>query len=334
LQTFKLTDQLSGRMMGVRADVTPQAARIDASRMPEDQPVRLCYIGRVLRTRPEGLGGSRSPLQVGVELFGHAGLESDIEVMSLMLGTLETAGIEDVHLDLGHVGIYRALVRAAALDEAGERILFDILQRKAAADLDAFIQARRPASPAAEMLRALIGLNGDAAIIDEARRALKNAQGEVKKALDALACTAEWLKVHRPSLPLHIDLAELRGYSYHTGMVYAAFVPGRGNELARGGRYDNVGAAFGRARPATGFSADLTQLAAFGETPTQANEELIYAPAQYDEALEGVVRKLRAQGRRVLKSLPGEDPGPGAMGCTHTLTRDGADWAIRPLNSE
>lgn len=335
LQTFKVTDQLSGRLMGVRADITPQAARIDASRMPDDVPARLCYIGHVLRTRPESLGGSRSPLQVGIELFGHSGPASDMEVLSLMLASLRAAAIRNLHLDLGHVGIYRGLVSSAGLDAEGERRLFDILQRKATADLEAFLEQQQPAVSVAAMLRSLIELNGEADVIESARDALKGAGADVEAALDELSHAVAWLREYHPGLPLHVDLAELRGYSYHTGLVYAAFVPGRGRELARGGRYDNVGAAFDRARPATGFSADLAQLAAFSEPPSvPETDAAVYAPAQGDAALEQEIADLRRAGRRVVRALPGLDPGPAALGCTHTLIHNESGWTARPLESD
>jgi ATP phosphoribosyltransferase regulatory subunit len=334
LQTFKLTDQLNGRLMGVRADITPQVARIDASRMPETAPARLCYIGQVLRTRPEGPGGSRSPLQLGAELFGHRGPESDIEMLSLMLACLNQTGVARAHLDLGHVGVYRSLVESIGLDGNDERRLFDILQRKAAADLEEFIQEARPATAAAAKLRALIDLNGDAQIIGQARRALADAGGGVTRALEELGRAVDWLQAYHPGLPLHVDLAELRGYSYHTGLVYAAFVPGRGRELARGGRYDNAGAAFGRARPGIGFTADLAQLADLcGGANGASDEGGIYAPVDPDAALVQRVDELRASGRRVVKALPGLDPGPAALGCTHELVHGESGWEVRLLDA-
>lgn len=333
LQTFKLTDQLSGRLMGIRADMTPQAARIDASRMPRNMPARLCYVGHVLRARPVGLGGSRSPLQVGAELFGHHGPESDREVLSLMLASLELAGIRNVHLDLGHVGIYRELAREAGLSGSAEEALFDILQRKSRPDLETFLACEAPAPDVADMLRELIELNGEAEVVDRAREALHGASAKVAAALDELSAAVTWLRKHQPDLQLHVDLAELRGYSYHTGLVYAAFVPGQGRELARGGRYDNVGAAFGGPRPATGFTADLALLTtswpASGDSDTAG--EPVHAPADEDPALERKIGALRAQGRRVIRAMPGMDASPGELGCTHVLVRAGSEWSVKAV---
>jgi len=260
LQTFKLTDQLNGRMMGLRADMTPQAARIDASRLNTKGPSRLCYIGTVLRTRPDGLGGSRCPQQVGVELFGDADIGADIEIIELMLKSLRVCGAKGVHLDLGHVGIYRALAAQAGLNGEHEQELFGILQRKSQPDLEAFLRLRKLDAEVARPLASLIDLNGDVTVLQQARRQLKNSGRQVADALTTLERLAERIGKLKPVVPLHIDLAELRGYRYKTGVVFAAFVAGEGREVARGGRYDAAGAVFGRARPATGFSTDLATL--------------------------------------------------------------------------
>ncbi len=260
LQTFKLTDQLGGRMMGVRADMTPQAARIDASLLKSKGPSRLCYIGTVLRTLPDGLGGSRCPQQVGVELFGEPGIQGDLEIVSMMLETLRACGIAKVHLDLGHVGIYRALAAQAGFSGEQEEELFGVLQRKSRPDLDAFLGKHKPAAKTAERLAALIDLNGDIGVLARARILLKGSGRQVMQALDTVEQVAQAIAKTAPKVPLHIDLAELRGYRYKTGIVFAAFVPGQGREVARGGRYDAAGQVFGRARPATGFSADLNML--------------------------------------------------------------------------
>jgi ATP phosphoribosyltransferase regulatory subunit len=266
LQTFKLTDQLGGRMMGVRADMTPQAARIDASRLKAKGAARLCYIGTVLRTLPDGLGGSRCPQQVGVELFGEPGIEADLEIVTLMLETLSSCRIRNVHLDLGHVGIYRAIAAQAGLSDEQEEELFDVLQRKSRPDLEVFLRTHKPLGKTANWLAALIDLNGEAGVIAQARVQLKGAGKPVMSALDTLEQMIMRIKRRAPKLPVHVDLAELRGYRYKTGMVFAAFVPGQGREVARGGRYDAAGKVFGRARPATGFSADMAMLLRLADT--------------------------------------------------------------------
>ncbi|HVT34697.1 MAG TPA: ATP phosphoribosyltransferase regulatory subunit [Nevskiaceae bacterium] len=267
-QTFKLTDPASGRLLGLRADMTPQAARIAARRYADVKVVKLCYLGTVLRAHPDSLGGARSPRQVGCEYFGEPGIAADLEILQLMLKTLALAGVRDAHLDLGHVGIYRAIAARLGLDADQEAALFDILQRKSQPDLRDFAAARELKPRVAQSLAELMDLNGDAAVLKRAREVLWQVGPEVKGALDDLERTVAELRKTLPKLPIHIDLAELRGYRYQTGMVFAAFVPGHGRELARGGRYDGVGREFGVARPATGFSADLNELLRLGSSST------------------------------------------------------------------
>ena len=261
-QTFKFADPLGGRMLGLRADMTPQAARIAARRYADREVIRLCYLGTVLRTCPDSPGGPRSPRQVGCELFGEPDLSADLEVLRLMLQTLELAGARELHLDLGHVDIYRAVIAGVALDAEDESVLFEILQRKSHPDLAEFGRARG-LDGAAGRLAALMDLNGDLSVLQRARQILPQESG-VEAALDCLEQTAGSLSREFASVPIHVDLAELRGLRYHTGLVFAAFVPGFGRELARGGRYDGVGREFGRALPATGFSADINELLQLG----------------------------------------------------------------------
>ena len=263
-QTFKLVDPASGRLLGLRADMTPQVSRIAAQRYPGEKVVRLCYLGTVLRTRPDSPGGSRSPRQVGCELFGEAGIEGDIEVLQLMLETLLRAGVRDAHLDLGHVGIYRAIAGALGLAPQDEAALFGILQRKSAPDLREFAHQQELGAAAARTLAELMDLNGGVAVLKKARKRLGARTAAIGGALDTLEQTVQRLHKLFPKLPMHVDLAELRGYRYQTGMVYAAFAPGSGRELARGGRYDG-GREFGKPRPATGFSADLNELLRLGQ---------------------------------------------------------------------
>lgn len=259
-QTFKLTDPASGRLLGLRADMTPQAARIAARHYAERDVVRLCYLGTVLRTQAETLGGSRSPRQVGCELFGVPGAEGDIEVLQLMLKTLKQVGVRKPHLDLGHVGIYRALVAKSGLNSQEESALFDILQRKSHPDLEDFARVQGLKARTVTAVAELMNLNGDVSVLARARNGLRNGGAAVSEALDVLEQVVEALLLKSQRLAIHIDLAELRGYRYHTGIVFAAFVPGYGREVARGGRYDGVSAEFGATRPATGFSADLNEL--------------------------------------------------------------------------
>ena len=248
LHTFKLIDQLTGRMMGVRADMTPQVARIDARRLRRDGPSRLCYAGTVLHTLPEGISGGRSPVQVGAELYGHAGWESDCEIVCLMLEALETAGVGPVHLDVGHVGIFRALARRTALGHEREIALHEALQRKAGSEARELLNAWEVDAGCADALVALVDLDGQPSVLERAGRELAVGGEEVARALADLGALVGAVRARRPDVELHVDLAELRGYRYHTGSVFAAFVPGYGREVARGGRYDEIGGVFGRAR--------------------------------------------------------------------------------------
>jgi ATP phosphoribosyltransferase regulatory subunit len=330
LQTFKLTDQLSGRMMGVRADMTPQVARIDAHHLKRETPTRLCYLGTVLRTRPEGHGGSRSPLQVGAELYGHGGIDSDVEVLRLMLATLHAAGLDQLYLDLGHVGIFRGLTRQAGLTPGQEAQLFDALQRKSRPDIAALLATLVLTDEMRGMLVQLAELNGGEEALVAARKVLAPASAEVQAALDNLDAIAG--AVHRmlPGVPLHFDLAELRGYHYHTGAVFAAYAPGSGQALAQGGRYDDIGRVFGRARPATGFSADLKTLLALS-TANPPGVRGIFAPCADDPALAQQVEHLRADGERVVCALPGQQGDAAAMGCNRQLALRDGSWQVVAL---
>ncbi|MDP3589237.1 MAG: ATP phosphoribosyltransferase regulatory subunit [Methylobacter sp.] len=334
LQTFKLTDQISGKMLGVRSDMTPQVARIDAHNINAQWPTRLCYAGTILHTKGDPLEKTRSPMQIGAELYGHAGKESDVEVIRLMLEMLAMSGLQNVHLDLGHVGIYRALSRQAGLTDAQEAELFDVLQRKARPELQELMVGYSIDDELKTMFLKLPQLNGGQEALAKARDVLKAANGEVNQALADLEGIAEKLAVCFPSLPISFDLAELRGYHYHTGVVFAAFVPTVGREIARGGRYDNIGAIFGRARAATGFSADLKVLSALGKASYQKQQQaLIFAPYGDDAALHEKIRDLRAEGHAVVQQLPGQTGTAQELKCTSVLEQDHQNWVVRPLAS-
>lgn len=327
LQTFKLTDQLTGKMMGVRADMTPQVARIDAHTLKQESPTRLCYIGSVLHTRPDGFAGSRSPIQVGAELYGHSGSESDAEVFRLMLETLRHCGVEDLYFDLGHVGIYRQLIQAAGIANEQQSELFDALQRKAIPEIEQLLDTSNVERNIANGLLGLAKLNGDESVIGRARELLAFAGEGVGRALDNLQAVADQIKAWEPDVSLHFDLAELRGYNYHTGVVFAAYVPGRGQAIAQGGRYDEIGRVFGRSRAATGFSTDLKTLIDLGnsEPPVSAG---IYAPYPEDPTLRDMINQLRQDGERVISALPGDNSDPQQLGCDRKLVRDGKAWQI------
>lgn len=331
LQTFKVMDQMSGRLMGIRADMTPQAARIDAHVINRDGPTRLCYMGTVLRARPEGVSTSRSPLQIGAELFGHEGEASDVEVVSLMLEMLRTAGVDGLTLDMGHVGVYRTLARQAGLDSDAERELFDILRRKAVDEYHRTLAGLPIEEAHRQRLAALVDLHGGPEVLDRAAEALGGAGEPVEAALERLTRVADRVQDAYPDLNLHFDLAELHSYNYENGLVFGAFHPSQGQALARGGRYDGIGEAFGRARPATGFSADLKGLLVFTGTGVGAQREGgILAPAEVDPDLESRIAELRREGQRVVRALPGDDMNPADCACDRRLERAGDDWEVVP----
>ena len=331
LATFKLTDQLTGRMMGVRADMTPQVARIDARGLRREDPVRLCYIGTVLHALPDGFTRTRAPVQVGVELYGHAGIESDCEVVCLMLETLALAGVRDVHLDLGHVGVFRGLARKAELVDADESALHGALQRKARAEVDEIVAALPAGGSGAAMIKSLVDLNGDWEVIERARALLGDAGDDVTAAIDRLERLAREVRARAPDVPIHFDLAELRGYRYHTGVVFAALVPGHGQEIARGGRYDEIGAVFGRARPATGFSTDLKSLATLAPAESETRgQDAILAPWSDEANLLAEVRALRGRGERVIYDLPRAGFSAPPSGGGRVLKKRGRKWVVEP----
>lgn len=332
LQTFKFTDQLSGRMLGARADMTPQIARIDAHHLRNDVPSRLCYLGTVLHTRSDGFAGTRSPMQVGAEIYGHSGVESDVEVLRLVMLTLEAAGIQAPYLDLGHVGIYRGLAGQAGLDEHREMTLFDALQRKAVPEIEALIDEYGLSGAVARMMLALAELNGDDAL-DRAVTELAVADKPVRAALNHLQRVADETRKWLPDVPVHFDLAELRGYQYKTGVVFAAFVPGWGQEIARGGRYDDIGQVFGRSRPAVGFSSDLKGLLRLGTGVGDDSDPAgkVFAPWSSDLALQTEIARLRREGRQVVMDLPGQGGGARELGCSEQLEYGGTGWVLIPV---
>jgi ATP phosphoribosyltransferase regulatory subunit len=331
LQTFKLIDQLSGRLLGVRADMTPQAARMDAHRLQREAPCRLCYLGTVLHTRPDGFAGSRSLMQVGAELFGHAGPDSDVEILELMVATLAFTGVRDLYIDLGHVGIYRGLAADAGLGDEQEEFLFDALQRKAIPEIDAFLAELDLSTVQRERLAGLATLNGGEQVLERAAGLLQGCGEAASLALENLVRIAQLAQRRLPHVALHFDLAELRGYQFHTGAVFAAFVADRGQEIARGGRYDDIGKVFGRARPATGFSTDLRSLMRLGTAQPVAAAGAIAAPAEDDAELAERIRSLRAAGERVIQLLPGQQGSLADVGCDRALRWRDDDWVVEAI---
>ncbi|MCK0153537.1 ATP phosphoribosyltransferase regulatory subunit [Alcanivorax sp. S6407] len=326
-ETFKITDQLTGRLMGVRADITPQVARMDAHSLRQSAPTRLCYCSSALRTRPAVAGGTRLPYQIGVELFGHAGSDSDLEVITLLLETLRLAGLDQtIVLDLGHVGLFRGLLGACQLSEAEQYQLEDIFVRKARVELETFVSERDLPGKAGEALLALPWLAGGAAVLEQARTLL----GDFPAALEALGELTELVEVlDAKGVNLHLDLGELRGYHYHTGCVFAAYLPGESEPLAKGGRYDHIGEVFGRARPATGFSADLKMLAS--RVQADACDGILAEGSLRNADFAASVAALREQGERVVLALPGADNDPQVLGCQRKLVQGDNGWVIQDL---
>jgi ATP phosphoribosyltransferase regulatory subunit len=333
LQTFKITDQMTGRLMGVAADITPQVARMDAHSMQRQGPARFCYCANVLRTKAGSMLGSRSPMQVGAELFGHAGVESDTEIMGLMLSTLATAGAEKIYLDIGHVGIYRALISEAGLDADQEKQLFNAILHKAYAEIDQIVARDIANESVRGMISRLARLNGGADVLAQAQIELADAPATVKEALDNVEQTAKLIQSQYHHVEINFDLAELRGYNYHTGMVFAAYIPGYGHPVAQGGRYDETGKVFGRARPATGFSTDLKVLAKLLQENDPVSGILVPAGFSDDEELLCTVRALRSEGTRVVYAMPDQDISASEMGCDSELVRkDDGQWVVEPIN--
>ena len=333
LQTFKLIDQLTGRSMGLRADMTPQVARIDAHQLTNDAPNRLCYMGTVLHTMPDGFGSSRSPFQAGAELYGHGGVESDVEVLCLMVETINAAGVKDVYIDIGHVGIYRGLSKQAGFNEDQEATLFEMMQRKAIPEIQAFLAEQSIDKSIADMLNLLPELHGGNDCLQRATDAFAKADPAVKDALEYLKQAVILLRKRIGDVAINFDLSELRGFHYHTGLLFAAYTLGEGQEIARGGRYDDIGQVFGRARPATGFSTDLKTLLNLAKPKTQIpDSNAIYAPSlpagEDDSALWKAVSELRAKGETVIQALPGQQGGASDLGCTRELKNNSGNWVV------
>ena len=326
LKTFKLVDQLSGRMLGLRADTTPQAARIDAHLLNREGVTRLCYCGPVLHTRPAGLAATREPLQFGAEIFGHGGLEADLEAAELALDSLMAAAVGELVIDLADARVLRGVLAGLPL-EAGQ--LQDIV--RALSDKDAPALADLTAAAPAQTrqaLAALLRLYGGDEVLVEARRSLP-ARGLVRDALDQLQWLATHLRAAYPGLRVGFDLSDMSGYAYYSGSRFAIYGAGCSDALARGGRYDEVGAVFGRNRPAVGFSLDLKSLAEVaGPSPSPT---AIRAPWGEDPDLRAAMRRLREAGHTVLAVLPGHEPEAQAFACDRELVHVGGRWVLRDL---
>ena len=333
LHTFKITDQLTGRMMGIRADITPQAARIDAHRLNREGPVRLCYADNVLHTKPRGIMTSRVPIRIGAELYGHSGVECDVELICLMYETLSAIAIDEIHIVLGHVGIFRSLVEKAGLDAEIEQSLFEAVQRKAYDEIDSVLDASVKDKDLQSMLKQLSRLSGDESTLQDALSVFSNAPDRVKAELQELVAIVEEVKQQIPDIVLCFDLCELRGYEYHTGIVFAAYIPEHGRAVAKGGRYDHIGEVFGRARPASGFDSDLKVLAKLS-TKEFTQKAGIVAPNLNDEGLRETISKLREQGEIVIVNLadqPLDNNDQQEMNCDRQLVNKGGAWVVETL---
>ncbi len=326
LKTFKLVDQLSGRTLGVRADTTPQVARIDAHLLNRRGVTRLCYCGPVLHTRPSGLHATREPLQLGAEIYGHPGLEADLEVQELALDALQRAGVEGLTVDLGDARIMRGVLAGSDADASMVASLHGALAAKDASAVNSLSRGLATGTQAA--LAAMLRLYGGPEVIEAARHVLP-AQPQVSAALDDL----EWLAAHlqrtHSQVRVGFDLADLGGYAYYSGARFAIYARGASDSLVRGGRYDEVGAVFGRSRPAVGFSMDLKEvvmLARRRELPP-----VIRAPWGEDSTLRDAVRRLREQGEAVVCVLPGHEHEGQEFECDRELVAVAGQWVVRAL---
>lgn len=325
LQTLKVVDQRSGRLLGVRADMTPQAVRVDAHSRPTEGVQRLCYAGNLVFANPASSVDTRSQLKAGAELFGAQSLTADAEVIALMIEVLGTADVRAPVVVLGHMAIYHSLVSDLGLDELASENLFAAVQSKAESDIRQLV----PAGPVADCLVRLPTLMGAQEVIDQARECLATVGGAAVAALDQLAQLASLVRIRCPEVTVRFDLAELAGYGYHNGPVFSAYHADQGQALARGGRYDGIGAEFGRSRPATGFDVSLKALV----TDVQPISG-IWAPwvaLEQHQLLDAAVRRLRAGGEAVVAAITATDQPPEF--CTRQLVFQADDWVVQDLSS-
>lgn len=322
LQTFKLVDQLSGRTMGLRADSTPQVARIDAHLLNRQGVSRLCYCGPVLHTRPSGAQATREPLQFGAEIYGHSGLEADLESLTLALDVLQTAGVGHMQVDMADARIVQGLLQGVVLPPAQSSALHTALMAKDAQEVDAVLRGADVGIR--EAFQNLLQLYGDSQVLGEARKALPP-NPKVNEALDAL----EWLGSHLGNTPLSFDLADLRGYAYYSGAQFSIYTRGLSASLVRGGRYDEVGSVFGRKRPAVGFGLDIKALASVvAPRPLRA---AIRAPWLADAGLRETIEALRKQGEVVVRILPGHEQEIDEFHCDRELALNNGQWLVRKI---
>lgn len=299
LKTFKLTDQVSGRMMGVRADITPQVARIDAHSLNRNGPVRLCYAGTVLHAKADNMLASRTPIRVGAELFDVAGMEGELEIISLMIESLRVSGISEIHIELGDVGIFRHLVQWAGITEIQEEQLFELIQRKAFADLDKAVSEMGIEKKAAALFCQLPATMGKGDVLSQAAKIFSGIE-EIESRINQLGLLAEKIVSRFKNVDIYYDLSELRGYSYHTGIVFAAYLGNSGHAVSKGGRYDHVGEVFGRSRVAIGFDVDLKLLSENVEIKQQSQKVVVSGNDSEEAGRFEAIQKLRKEGYIVI----------------------------------
>lgn len=327
LLTFKVTDQLSGRTLGIRADITPQTARMDAHSFSRTGANRLCYAGHVVHTRPKNPLATRTPIQAGLEFYGEPGVAADIEVVSLLLESLQVAGLPRLHIDLGHVGIYRAIAADAGLSKIQEETFFELLQRKATTEIHAWVAATIADPTKAELFLMLPRLAGDKSVLQRARELFADVDA-AQAAVDQLTEVARIIEQRYPAAELYFDLGELRGYHYLTGLVFAAFAPGYGNPIASGGRYDHIGEVFGRARPATGFAVDITAISKLGLLPKVTVPAIAVVEAG-DVQQWQAIQTLRQQGQRIVAVSCDADI--ATLGCDRQLLLKDGQYQVIAL---
>jgi ATP phosphoribosyltransferase regulatory subunit len=325
LQTFKLVDQLSGRTLGLRADITPQVARIDAHLLNRQGVTRLCYAGSIAHARTPVGSAAREELQIGAEIYGCASWDADLEAISLLLSTLNIAGLQKVYLDLSHAGVLEGILEGQNLSKADTELVYGFLQSKDRPGLTAWATCLPKQS--AQALLVLTELNGACeAVIEKAKMVLpKNAT--IDAALAQLSLLSSAVSNQSPQLELSIDLADLRGYQYHSGVIFAAYIDQLPQPIARGGRYDHVGQAFGRSRPATGFSMDLLMLASVSSL--NVRRSAIVAPWIVDAGLSQVISQLRAAGEVVIQAMPGDAVETAEYDCDRALVQQGNTWEVK-----
>lgn len=327
-----MTDPAGGRLLGIRADMTTQAARIDANRLGGQGINRLCYVGSILRDAPANAHRPRNPTQIGAELFGSDTVAADQEMLRLMVATLQQAGVNDLHIDLGHIGVYRAVINALGWSVEKARPLYDLLQGRRVTEIHDYVNSADLSPAWQKIICALPSLHGDIAVLQKARTLLADLVPDALSAIDEIeAAAAVLINNEFINVNVHVDLIELRGYSYHTGLVFAALVPGMGTELARGGRYNSVGAAFGEARAATGFSADLGFVFDASGRGGETQQGILAPVSTGNENLHAAIAELRAQGEVVIENLSDEQHA-SALGCDRVLVQVNAGWQIVAAN--